>query len=373
MTFKERRYKDISHRETLLSIVQRLRYGTRRSLEGEKDDAKFPEDIRLRLLDYETDQSFLAALTHRSLSKAILFLEGFLTTCLSIPALRPHFLPLADSKIVHVLSKMLDHLLGLESLEKTIPELAPLDTSPEADISAVKTADICVQFLLKFILDCGMYVKGKLDPIGTIKEVCACTSEFVEYFRLMVAAPTAKEMDKTFHMYSATLHQGVDIATLLSAWLYSTRHEEDTAPHWGNLQDDQELEKFLQASPSVCNCSTTAALVTCQKYLKQLQSVLDSFLDRVAIHAHLLRDATNIFEDMLKALQANTTSESCVQKECLVYQRATERIKYTTEHRLTVFLLSHLLRIARLTSNFTKNNRSLDARLYFMDVLCKSI
>ena len=84
---------------------------------------RFPEGIKPHLLSFETTHKVDAAISHMLCSDAILFLEAFLVTCLSIPTLRPLFLPLAESKVVHVVSKMLDNLLGLDSLESTIPDI----------------------------------------------------------------------------------------------------------------------------------------------------------------------------------------------------------------------------------------------------------
>ena len=363
------------HLKILGGIAQNLKYTMpSRWSEHNEGVSNFPEEIRSRLQDIETSQSFIAALTHFSFSKAILHLEGFLVTCLSIPVLRPFLQPLAESKIVHVLSKMLDCLLGLESLERSIPEISHLHTSPELDASAVEITDICTQALLNFIAECGVYTNGRFDPFSTVQEIQASTSEFVKYFRLMVGAgPTTKEMDDGFRAYSDALNKECGTAAYHSVWLYEKRHNYRARPLWGNLQDVQQLQTFLKLSPSVCDCSASSALATCNACLTQLHSVLESFLDRAAICHHMLRDTANIFEEMLRSLQANTTSDLCEQKECLLYQEMMERIKGTTEHRLTVFLLSHLLRMARLTSNFTRSIRSPDARLYFMDILCKSI
>ena len=121
--------------------------------EIEENLTLFLEDINLILHSFETNDAFRIASNHFSFSRGILYLEGFLDTRLSIPMLRPFLLPLPESKVVHVVSRMLDYLLGAESLE-SIPEMTAGATSAEpgsGQATAMETIGICTQFIMNFV------------------------------------------------------------------------------------------------------------------------------------------------------------------------------------------------------------------------------
>ena len=356
--------------------VTRRQFGSHCPSNGARLE-KFPEEIKPHLLSFETTHKVDAAISHMLCSDAILFLEGFLVTCLSIPTLRPLFLPLAESKVVHVVSKILDNLLGLDSLERTIPEINPADTSAETvseRLTAMETIEICTMVLAAFVSDSTADADSHLYDVSESSQhlvnIETRTKEFAKMFREMVGTgPKRYAMDTTVKRNFFELKAG----PVLSSLLYYTRPGENAAGQWGNLQDDTEFQKFLQNSVTFCDCSETSAELTCQKCLSRLQAVLESFLDRFAVINQMLNDTRNIFEEILSCVQRNTRTDCSEQDVYRSYHEYMLLIRISTNRRLTDFLLSHLLRMARLTSNFTKNIESPNAAKHCMEMLCMSL
>ena len=337
----------------------------------------FPEKIKPHLLSFEKTHKMDTAFSHMLCFEAIQFLEGFLVTCLSIPSLRPFLLPLAESKVVHVVSKMLDNLLGLDSLGSTIPEINPAQTSAETvseRLTAMETIEICTMVLAAFVTDITAYADSHLHDVCEVTQhlstIEARTKEFAKTFREMVGTgPKRHVMDVTFKYYLLKFEAGPVVCNLL----YNDRHGDGASGPWGNLQDDTEFQTFLQNSVTICDCSETSVELTCQKCLSQLQAVLESFLDRFAVYDQMLKDTRNVFEEMLRCLQRSTRTDYSEHDVCVSYQYYMEFIRKTTNCRLTDFLLSHLLRMARLTSNFTRNIELPDAANHCMEMLCMSL
>ena len=138
------------------------------------DGNNYPAKIK-QLLEWfgitYCDQTYA---TTTSSANIILFLESVLDTCLSLPTLRPFFLPLAESKMIPIVSKMLDYLLGLESLESNSLEDHVVETSDKSGSespSFMDTTAICEKFLLKGVkwtnrllaLDIGEWYLNKLS------------------------------------------------------------------------------------------------------------------------------------------------------------------------------------------------------------------
>ena len=339
---------------------------------------KFPEEIKPHLLSFETTHKVDAAISHMLCSDAILFLEGFLVTCLSIPTLRPLFLPLAESKVVHVVSKMLDNLLGLDSLESTIPEINPAETSAETiseRLTVMETIEICTMVLAAFVsdstADADLHLYYDISEVSQhLVNIEIRTKEFAKIFLEMVGTgPKRHAMDTTVKRFFLEFKAG----PVLTSLLYYTRPRENAAGQWGNLQDDTEFQKFLQNSVTFCDCSETSAELTCQKCLSQLQAVLESFLDRFAVYDQMLNDTRNIFEEMLRCVQRNTRTDCSEYEVYKSYHTYMLLTRMSTSRRFTDFLLSHLLRMARLTSNFTRNIESPNAAKHCMEMLCMSL
>ena len=215
---------------------------------------------------------------------------------------------------------------------------------------------------MTFVARIPRFLNVQINRRETIEGLRTRMTECVHYFRMLVGTgPTTSEIDFRFRCYFDALYklnEDGEIGASLSLWLYRKRHEDGASPIWGNLQDDQELQKFLQSSPSVCVCSTAAASAKCHTCLSQIRSVLDSVSERFAIYDRLLRETANIFEVTLRTLQGNMATGLSEHEECSLCRNMFERFKYSVEHRFTWFLLSHLRRMARITSNFTKNIES---------------
>ena len=367
---------------SIVESMTRMSCVTRRRFPGhcpsnEARLKKFPEKFQPQLLSFEKTHKMDTAYSQVLCSEAILYLEGFLVTCLSIPTLRPFLLPLAESKVVHVVSKMLDNLLGLDSLESTIPDINAAQTSAETiseRLTAMEAIEICTMVLAAFVTDITAYADSNLHDVCEVTQHLSTietrTKEFAETFREMVGTgPKRRVLDTAVNSYFLKFKAG----PVLYYLLYNDRHEEDASVPWGNLQDDMEFQKFLKNPVTFCDCSETSAELICQKCLSQLQAVLESFLDRFAVINQMLNDTRNIFEEMLRYLQRSTRTDCSEHDVCVSFQYYMEGIRISTNRRLTDFLLSHLLRMARLTSNFTRNIESPDTGEHCMEMLAMSI
>ena len=235
----------------------------------------------------------------------------------------------------------------------------------------METIEICTMAVTAFVSDITADAYSHLNDVSEASQhlvnMETRTKEFTKIFREMVGTgPKRHVMDTTVKSYRVNFKAGPELSSLL----YYTRHGEDAGGPWGDLQDDTEFQKFLQNSVTFCDCSETSAELTCQKCLSQLQAVLESFLDRFAVNNQMLNDTRNVFEEMLRCVQSNRRSDCSEHDVYKSYHDYMVLIRISTNRRLTDFLLSHLLRMARLTSNFTRNIESPNAAKQCMEMLC---
>ena len=342
----------------------------------------YPTNIKLILRTFEATHKLQILFTLISCSTTIVKLEGILDTCLSIPMLRPLVMSVAEAKLVHVVSKMLDYLLGLDSLDTDIPDIDHGDTSTEYESrqpTAVETIHICSQLILNFVsrITSNLLAHFNDSSTGTPTSIRMTDTE-VKYFAAMFrtllgSGPSTPELDVEFRAFSDGLRKFDETLASSCLWVYNRRHEIGASPLWGNMQDDNHFDKYLYRSPRVCDCFVTPAKSTCQRCLSRFQSVFDSFLDRFAYYDSILKDTAHVFEEMIKALQRNTMSGLSVHNECGWYQGTMESIKTAIDNLLDIYLISHLIRMARLSSNFTRTIESSDASALLTSALCKSI
>ena len=366
--------------------IGKLAQGLRKSANGScfhgADVRIYPGNIKLLLKQFEARHKLPTADILVYSTKTILRLEGILITCLSIPRLRPLVLPIAEARLIHVVSKMLDYLLGLDSLETAIPEIDHVDTSTELESrqpTVVETIHICAKLILTFFSRITSSLLAHFNDTSTgtltsIRMIDTKVKYFAAMFRILLGSgQCTPEMDVEFQNFCHGLRKVDETLASSCLWMYTKRRENGASPLWGNLQDDNHFEQYLHRSPSVCDCLVTPAKSTCQRCLSRFLSVLDSFLDRLTYYDSILKDTAHVLEEMIKAFQRNTTSGLSVHDECCRYQGTMESIKTTIDNLLDIYLISHLIRMARLTSNFTRTIESSDASALLTSVLCKSI
>ena len=336
--------------------------------DGNKYSAKIKQELQRFWMTYG-DQTYA---TTTSSANIILFLESVLDTCLSLPALRPFFLPLAESKMIPIVSKMLDYLLGLESLESNSLEDHLVEASAKPDSKSLTATDataVCAKFLLNAVKWIAGYLIDNLDQwtscIRHRRVVSEQTKYFTRFFRMMIGSGP---VDSKFLDLANSVHEKMpqDSAGIVSwcVWLHDARHAKDAEPCWGNLQDDKELMKFLQPSP-LCDCTGTPEQPTCHKCLSRLYSFLDSFLDSAEFYHRMLRDTKNVVRNVLKMVRYTSG------KSKRRHRKAADEIKVKIKRRLVLFLFPHLHRIARLTDNFSRFIKSLNMARFLMKTLCK--
>ena len=357
----------------------RQRYIGHGSQQGLREVSRtVPENVEQSLERFEAKHALPIARSTFSCSRTILYLEAVLVTCLSIPTLRPMFLPIAEHKVIHIISKMLDYALGLELQECYMSEAYYKVTNPEAESgqpTAVEISAICTQVVLNFVSTVVGTAIEQLNHGWAQSTIGRLTTDFVSQIRMLLGAgPRTPEGDvgiaNVCHNLRSSDQEQVASACL---WLYEKRHEDGTSPVWGNLQDDQEFGSFLHGALSICDCSVIPAQPTCQKCLSRLQTALDSFLNRFPSYELMMNDASDIFREISRAFQENMSNYLDERLECCRCEEMIEDIQRHVVYRLDFFVLSHLVRIARLTGDFTKTISSSHSSDLLMKVLCKTI
>ena len=330
----------------------------------------FPDCVVSLLFKFLHECGGMPTFLSYKLNTAILALESTLDTCLGIPKLRPFFMALAESRIVHICSRIRDYLLAIVIPPYWQHNLQTIDKYYMSFTGCIDIALLTVRDLLDTV---GKVDLADANAVKSLAEIRVRGLSLLEITRMLlitlgpdnanlkVEAEYCKLL-RVFYQFESD--QAVRASTCYKYFL--DVKAESPSPFFRDILTFHELDDRLFVMDNKCTCtdSLSGEATKCRECLLRLfeaQKQLNyTVCNAVTYHKTLMHLASDVVE--LYRSEGTIHLQQSEVGESLNYHLLLCNMMHWAAWHVSSRLLPALQKVSVLTSNFSKGMTSGSAR-----------
>ena len=330
----------------------------------------FPERVVSLLSTFLGDWEY--ALWGYQMNMAILALESTLDTCLGIPKLRPFFMALAESRIIHICSRIRDYLLAIVYLPCTEHDSSPPDFllyfGPQTLESYYELFNGCTDIALLTVRDLldtvGKVNLADVNAVKSLAEIRVRGLSLLEINRMLQitlgAGPETPELKTEYCRLLCVFYKFESDEAARASTCYKRLLDlraEGPSPFFRDILTCRELDDFLVVKDAECECTglLDGEMTKCRECVlrlfyaqKQLYNTLENdFLDRQPGKALLFKVIKLFLKEGTQHIQQLAAGE------IHNYWALLGKIQHWVDWLMASRVLTPLRRISVLTSKFS--------------------